>query len=154
MKKNKRKSNKFKIRKIMLLLFIISISLFIFKHFQNINNTVNSDTNINVSDDFKNEEDGIVIIATVSQFLSAKNLKKNELLKDIVSKDYYDVLMKNYTDIKTGDIYIQNIYFKEIQKDMITVEAIYNKENKKYIETINFKKENNTWKVINNTLIK
>lgn len=93
------------------------------------------------------EDDKVNLTSTVYEFLNAEHKKRNDRLAVVVDQGYYDTLLKDMKNLKTGDVTVQDINFQGEKGTTQKVEVTYLKFSKTYTETITFKKSNDTWKV-------
>lgn len=164
-RKKSTKKSKSKFKLIVLLLIIIAISLYAGvrlgmymvskkygKPVENkgiINKAIDGVKSIGEqSNEFSLSEDEIVNISSfIGKFVSAEHRKKNDILASMVDPDYFNTLTKGIADLSNGNAIVQNIDYKEIEKNKVKADVTYSKNSKKGMETITIEKKQEVWKV-------
>ena len=93
------------------------------------------------------ENELVNITSFIYEFINAENKINSERLSILVDSGYYNTLLKNLRTITPGEVSNQNLDYKEIGTDKVTIEVTYLKSNKQIKENIFLKKENELWKV-------
>jgi len=101
----------------------------------------------NTNDTILSEDDKVKIAAVITEFVNAEHMKNEDKLVSMVDNNYYSSFIQSLNKLSKGEVNIQYIEYKDINKDSVKIYIVFLKGTAKGSETILLKRLDGVWKV-------